>query len=286
MKNPIMPASGCFGFGRDYAKFYDLSLLGGIAIKAVSVEPRTGNDTPRVAETPSGMLNSIGLQNPGLDKIIETELKFLEDYDTRIFVNVVGNTVEDYCAVVERISRVNNVDAIELNVSCPNVKNGILFGTNEKELEALTREVKSVSSVPVFVKLSPNVTNIVTMAKAAERGGADGLSLINTLLGMRIDLKTRKPILARGSGGLSGPAIKPVAVRMIYETRKETNLPIIGMGGVSCVDDVIELLIAGADAVAVGTANFIEPMICPQIIEALPVRLEELGYNSFGDLHK
>ena len=282
MKNPVMPASGCFGFGRDYAKFYDLGLLGGIAIKAVSLEPRSGNDTPRVAETPGGMLNSIGLQNPGLDGVIESELKFLEQYDTRIFVNVVGNTVEDYCTVVDRISKVNNVDAIELNVSCPNVKNGIHFGTNEAELEALTAEVKRVSSVPVFVKLSPNVTNIVAMAKAAERGGADGLSLINTLLGMRIDLKTRKPILARGSGGLSGPAIKPVAIRMVYETRQETNLPIIGMGGISEVDDVIEFMIAGADAVAIGTINFVEPMICPQIIDALPARLEELGFDALS----
>lgn len=286
MKNPIVPASGCFGFGRDYAKFYDLSILGGIAVKAVSVEPRSGNDTPRVAETPSGMLNSIGLQNPGLDKIIESELKFLEDFDTRIFVNVVGNTVEDYCTVVERISRVGNVDAIELNVSCPNVKNGIHFGTNENELEALTREVKRVSAVPVFVKLSPNVTNIVAMAKAAERGGADGLSLINTLLGMRIDLKTRKPILARGSGGLSGPAIKPVAIRMVYETSNEVKLPIIGMGGVTCVDDVIEFAIAGATAIGVGTANFIEPMICPEIIKALPARMQELGIKSLRDLRK
>ena len=286
MKNPIVPASGCFGFGRDYAKFYDLSVLGGIAIKAVSVEPRTGNDTPRVAETPSGMLNSIGLQNPGLDKIIDSELKFLEAFDTRIFVNVVGNTVEDYCTVVERISRVGNVDAIELNVSCPNVNNGIHFGTNENELEALTREVKRVSTVPVFVKLSPNVTNIVAMAKAAERGGADGLSLINTLLGMRIDLKTRKPILARGSGGLSGPAIKPVAIRMVYETSNEVKLPIIGMGGVTCADDVIEFAIAGATAVGVGTANFIEPMICPEIIKALPARMQELGIKSLGDLRK
>lgn len=281
-----MPASGCFGFGRDYAKFYDLSVLGGIAIKAVSVEPRSGNDTPRVAETPSGMLNSIGLQNPGLDKIIESELKFLEDFDTRIFVNVVGNTVEDYCTVVERISRVGNVDAIELNVSCPNVKNGIHFGTNENELEALTREVKRVSAIPVFIKLSPNVTNIVAMAKAAERGGADGLSLINTLLGMRIDLKTRKPILARGSGGLSGPAIKPVAIRMVYETSNEVKLPIIGMGGVTCVDDVIEFAIAGATAIGVGTANFIEPMICPEIIKALPARMQELGIKSLRDLRK
>lgn len=284
MKNPVMPASGCFAFGKEYAKFYDLSLLGGIAIKAVSLEPRSGNDTPRVAETASGMLNSIGLQNPGLDKVIESELKFLEQFDTKIFVNVVGNTVEDYSTVVEKISKVNNVSAIELNVSCPNVKNGIHFGTNITELEALTKEVKRVSSKPVFVKLSPNVTNIVEMAKAAERGGADGLSLINTLLGMRIDIKTRKPILVRGSGGLSGPAIKPVAIRMIYETAKEVKLPIIGMGGIMTVDDILEFLFAGASAVAVGTANFIDPMICPDLIKDLETRLLEMKVKNISEL--
>ncbi len=284
MKNPIMPASGCFAFGKEFAKFYDLSQLGGIAIKAVSVEPRQGNDTPRVAETPGGMLNSIGLQNPGLDKVIENDLKFLEQYDTKIFVNVVGNSVEDYGTVVERISRISNVSAIELNVSCPNVKNGIHFGTNEKELEALTKEVKQVSVKPLFVKLSPNVTDIVAMAKAAERGGADGLSLINTLLGMRIDLKTRKPVLARKSGGLSGPAIKPVAIRMIYEVSQQVKLPIIGMGGISNVDDVLEFFYAGASAVAVGTANFIDPMICPEIIQGLNSKLKEMKVNSITEL--
>lgn len=284
LKNPIMPASGCFAFGREYTKFYDLSELGGIAIKAVSVEPREGNWTPRVAETPGGMLNSIGLQNPGLDKVIAEELKFLEQFDTKIFVNVVGNTVEDYCTVVEKISRVSNVSAIELNVSCPNVKKGIFFGTNETELETLTREVKRYSAKPLFVKLSPNVTSIVAMAKAAERGGADGLSLINTLLGMRIDLKTRKPVLARGSGGLSGPAIKPVAIRMIYETSQEVKLPIIGMGGIMNADDVIEFFLAGASAVAVGTANFIDPLICPQIITELESKLTEMKIDSISEL--
>jgi dihydroorotate dehydrogenase (NAD+) catalytic subunit len=284
LKNPIMPASGCFAFGREYAKFYDLSELGAIALKAVSLEPREGNWTPRVAETPGGMLNSIGLQNPGLDKVIAEELKFLEQFDTKIFVNVVGNTVEDYCAVVNKISRVHNVSAIELNVSCPNVKKGIFFGTNENELETLTREVKKISAKPVFVKLSPNVTNIVAMAKAAERGGADGLSMINTLLGMRIDLKTRKPSLARGSGGLSGPAIKPVAIRMIYETSQEVKLPIIGMGGIMSADDVIEFFLAGASAVAVGTANFIDPLICPQIIKDLEAKLKTMQIASINEL--
>ena len=284
MKNPIMPASGCFAFGKEYSKFYDLSELGGIAIKAVSLEPREGNWTPRVAETSGGMLNSIGLQNPGLEKVISDELKFLEQFDTKIFVNVVGNTVEDYCQVVEKISKIQNVSAIELNVSCPNVKKGIFFGTNEKELEELTREVKRVSACPLFVKLSPNVTSIVSMAKAAQRGGADGLSLINTLLGMRIDLKTRKPVLARGSGGLSGPAIKAVAVRMIYETSQEVNLPIIGMGGIMNADDVIELVLAGANAVAIGTANFIDPYACPNIIKELEQKLNDMKVSSINDL--
>jgi len=284
MKNPIMPASGCFGFGRDYAKFYDLSLLGGIAIKATSVEPRDGNWTPRVAETPAGMINSIGLQNPGLEKVIKNELEFLKQYDTKIFANVVGNTVEDYIQVCGKLSKVENVSAIELNVSCPNVKNGIHFGSNEKELEALTREVKKVSSKPVFVKLSPNVTDVVSLARAAERGGADGLSMINTLMGMRIDLKTRKPVIARKTGGLSGPAIKPVAIRMIYDVSQEVKLPIIGMGGVMGVDDVLEFLYAGASAVAVGTANFIDPMICPEIISELEIRLTEMGVRSVNEL--
>lgn len=284
LSNPIMPASGCFGFGRDYAKFYDLSILGGIAIKATSVEPRSGNDTPRVAETSSGMLNSIGLQNPGLEKVIAEELEFLKQFDTKIFANVVGNSIEDYCVVTERLSEVSNVAAIELNVSCPNVKNGIHFGVNQELLFDLVKEVKRVSSKPVFVKLSPNVTDIVAMAKSAEAAGADGLSLINTLLGMRIDLNTRRPVLARGSGGLSGPAIKPVAIRMIYEVSQVVKIPIIGMGGIMNVDDVLEFLYAGASLVAVGTANFIDPMICPQIIADLEHRLGELKASSIKDL--
>jgi dihydroorotate dehydrogenase (NAD+) catalytic subunit len=284
LKNPIMPASGCFGFGRDYAKYYDIGLLGAIAIKATSLEEREGNWTPRVAETPAGMINSIGLQNPGLDKVIKNELDFLRQYDTKVFANVVGNTVEDYVQVSSQLSQVCNVSAIELNVSCPNVKNGIHFGTNEKELESLTREVKKVSSKPVFVKLSPNVTDIVSMAKAAERGGADGLSMINTLMGMRIDHKTRKPVIARKTGGLSGPAIKPVAIRMIYDVSQEVSLPIIGMGGIMDSNDVLEFFYAGASAVAVGTANFIDPLICPQIILELEAKLLDMKISSINEI--
>lgn len=284
MKNPIMPASGCFGFGKEYAKFYDLSILGGIAMKATSLEPREGNWTPRVAETASGMINSIGLQNPGVEKVIENELKFLEQFNTKIFANVVGHSIEEYCAVAEKISAVHNVSAIELNVSCPNVKDGIHFGTNENLLSTLTKEVKKVSSKPVFVKLSPNVSDVVSLAKACEDAGADGLCLINTLLGMRIDLKTKKPIIARGSGGLSGPAIKPVAVRMVYEVSQKVKIPIIGMGGIMNADDVLEFLYAGASAVAVGTANFIDPFVCPEIITNLEAKLKASGVKSIKEI--
>lgn len=284
MKNPIMPASGCFGFGREFAEFYDLSKLGGIAVKATSLEARDGNWTPRVAETYAGMINSIGLQNPGLDKVISEELAFLEQYDTEIFVNLVGNSIEDYVQVSEKISKVKNVSALELNVSCPNVKDGTHFGTDTKLLESLVHEVKKVSSKPIFVKLSPNVTDIVSMAKAAERGGAEGLSMINTLLGMRIDMKTRKPVIARKMGGLSGPAIKPVAIRMIYDVSQEVKLPIIGMGGIMNADDVLEFIYAGASAVAIGTANFIEPFACLEIIDELEQKLKEMKVNNISEL--
>jgi dihydroorotate dehydrogenase (NAD+) catalytic subunit len=284
MKNPIMPASGCFGFGREFAEFYDLSKLGGIAVKATSVEARDGNWTPRVAETYAGMINSIGLQNPGLEKVVAEELKFLEPYDTEIFVNVVGHSIEDYAKVSSELSKVKNVSAIELNVSCPNVKDGIHFGTNEKLLEDLVREVKTISSKPVFVKLSPNVTDIVAMAKAAQKGGADGLSMINTLLGMRIDLKTKKPVIARKMGGLSGPAIKPVAIRMIYDVSQAVDLPIIGMGGIMNADDVLEFIYAGASAVAIGTANFIEPFACLEIIDELETKLKDMKISNINEL--
>ena len=284
MKNLIMPASGCFGFGKEYARFYDLSLLGGIAIKATSLEPREGNWTPRVAETHAGMLNSIGLQNPGVEKVIEDELEFLSKYDTKIFANVAGHTLEDYVTTCKRLSESGKVNAIELNVSCPNVKDGILFGSDEDSLERLTAAVKNAISIPLFLKLSPNVTNIVNMAKACERGGADGLALINTLLGMRIDLKTKKPVLARGSGGLSGPAIKPVAIRMVYEVSKAVNLPIVGMGGIQSLDDILEFLYAGASAVAIGTANFVEPTVAPDLIAQLDKYLEDNDINSVTEL--
>ncbi|GGJ55361.1 dihydroorotate dehydrogenase (NAD+) catalytic subunit [Anoxybacillus voinovskiensis] len=284
LKNPIMPASGCFGFGREYARFYDLSMLGAIMIKATTLEPRFGNPTPRVAETPSGMLNAIGLQNPGLEKVLEEELPWLAQYDVPIIANIAGSTMEEYVEVAKRMSQAPNVHALELNISCPNVKKGgIAFGTVPEVAAELTKLVKEVSEVPVYVKLSPNVTNIVEMAKAIEAAGADGLTMINTLLGMRIDVKTAKPILANRTGGLSGPAIKPIAIRMIYEVSQAVSIPIIGMGGIQSAEDVIEFFYAGASAVAVGTANFIDPFVCPNIIAELPALLEELGFDHISE---
>ncbi|MFW7402789.1 dihydroorotate dehydrogenase [Vagococcus fluvialis] len=287
LKNPIMPASGCFGFGDEYGKYYDLSLLGSIMVKATTLEKRYGNPAPRVAETPCGMLNAIGLQNPGLETVMANQLPSLEKYDLPIIANVAGSSEEEYVAVCAKIGDAPNVKAIELNISCPNVKEGgIAFGTSAEVAASLTRAVKKVAKVPVYIKLSPNVTNIVPIAKAVEEAGADGITMINTLLGMRIDLKTRKPILANGTGGLSGPGIKPVAIRMINEVTQAVSIPVIGMGGVSCVNDVIEMFLAGASAVAVGTMNFTDPYICLKLIEELPAKLDELGIESIESLIK
>ena len=285
LKNPIMPASGCFGFGREYAQLYDLSKLGAIMIKATTVETRLGNPTPRVAETAAGMLNAIGLQNPGLDKVMAEELKFLESYDVPIIANVAGTLTEDYVEVARRISTAQNVNALELNISCPNVKcGGITFGTDPIVARELVEAVKAVSQVPVYVKLSPNVTNIVEIAQAVEAGGADGITMINTLIGMRLNERTGKPVIANGTGGLSGPAVKPVAIRMVYEVYKAVNIPIIGMGGIADAQDVIDFMSAGATAVAVGTANFVDPFVCPNIIDALPAKLDALGVDHISEL--
>ncbi|MBP1045584.1 dihydroorotate dehydrogenase [Enterococcus sp. BWM-S5] len=285
LKNPIIPASGCFGFGEEYAKYYDIGKLGSIMIKATTAEARFGNPTPRVAETPSGMLNAIGLQNPGLEAVMTQKLPALEKYDLPIIANVAGACEDDYVEVCAKIGDAPNVKAIELNISCPNVKHGgIAFGTDPDVAFQLTQAVKKVAKVPIYVKLSPNVTDIVPIAKAIESGGADGFSMINTLLGMRLDLKTRKPILANGTGGLSGPAIKPVAIRLIHQVSQVSALPIIGMGGVQTVDDVLEMFMAGASAVGVGTANFTDPYICPKLIDALPIRMAELGIESLEQL--
>ncbi|MCH1623845.1 dihydroorotate dehydrogenase [Fredinandcohnia quinoae] len=284
LKNPIMPASGCFGFGKEYSQVFNLSELGAIMIKATTLEPRFGNPTPRVAETTSGMLNAIGLQNPGLQKVLSEELPWLEQFIVPIIANVAGSQVDDYVEVAKEISKARNVHALELNISCPNVKTGgIAFGTIPEIAADLTKRVKEVSEVPVYVKLSPNVSNIVEMAKAIEHAGADGLTMINTLVGMRLDLRTGKPILANKTGGLSGPAIKPVAIRMIYEVSQAVSIPIIGMGGVQSAEDVLEYFYAGASAVAVGTANFVDPYICPTIINKLPALLDKYGFDHISE---
>lgn len=281
LKNPLMPASGCFGFGREYSKFYDLSLLGAVMMKAATGEERPGNPTPRVAETSSGMLNAIGLQNPGVAKIIKEEVPFLANYDTAVIANVAGSTVEEYEEVATKFNQTSDVHALELNISCPNVKEGgIQFGTDPEMAKHVTEKVKQASNKPVYVKLSPNVSNIVAMAKAVEEAGADGLTMINTLTGMQLHLPSRRPLIANKTGGLSGPAIKPIAIRMIYEVRQATNIPIIGMGGIQTVEDVLEFLLAGANAVAVGTANFQNPLILPELISELPEVLRKYGFSS------
>ena len=284
LKNPIMPASGCFAFGKEFSQFYDLSELGAIMIKAATQFARYGNEAPRVAETASGMINAIGLQNPGVHHIIEHELKYLEQYDVPIIANVAGSTEEEYVYVAKHISQASNVHALELNISCPNVKEGgMQVGTFPEVAKELTRKVKAVSEVPVYVKLSPNVTNIVEMAKAIAEY-ADGITMINTLVGLRIDAKTGKPIISNVIGGLSGPAIKPVALRMVYEVSQHVDIPIIAMGGVRTAQDVIDYISVGADAVAVGTANFENPTVCKDIIDELPTLLDQLGVEHITEL--
>lgn len=283
LKNPVITASGTFGFGREYAGFYDLSKLGGIAVKGLTLEPREGNKPPRIAETPGGMLNSVGLQNPGVDYFMDKELPFLRQYDVAVIANIAGNTVEEYCRMTERLG--SNVDAIELNISCPNVKEGgVAFGTKCDSVYHITRKVKECCKVPLIVKLSPNVTDIKEVAAAAEEGGADAVSLINTLLGMAIDINTRKPVLGNMVGGLSGPAVKPVAVRMVWQTAQTISIPVIGMGGISCWQDAVEFILAGADAVAIGTANLVNPYAPLEIIEGLKKYLIKNEYKSINEL--
>ena len=281
LKNPIIPASGCFGYGREFAELYDLSKLGGIAIKSATPKERFGNPTPRIAETPMGMLNAIGLQNHGVDWIIENELPFLSQFDTEIIANIAGATEEDYIEVIEKMNDHPVVKAYDLNISCPNVRHGGMgLGTSPELAEEMTRRAKAAARKPVYVKLSPNVTDIVSIAKACEKAGADGLVMINTLLGMRMDLRTAKPLLANGTGGLSGPAIKPVGIRCVYQCAQAVSIPIIGVGGISNAADVVEYLYAGASAVEVGAANFIDPYVCLAIIEQLPEVLEKYGNTS------
>ena len=279
--NPVTTASGTFGSGAEYGDFVDLNRIGAVTTKGVANIPWAGNPTPRVAETASGMLNAIGLQNPGVEEIIRTEIPFLEQYDTCIIANIAGSTAEEYIKVAKSYNQTSSVHALELNISCPNVKEGgIQFGTNCDMAADITKAVKEVSDKPVYVKLSPNVTNIVEMALAVEAAGADGITMINTLTGMQIDLARKRPLLANLTGGLSGAAIKPVAIKMVYEVSQQVSIPIIGMGGVQNAEDVLEFLLAGASAVAVGTANFQNPFICSEIIDQLPQVLQKYGFNT------
>lgn len=285
LRNPVMPASGCFGFGKEYSEYYPLQELGAVVVKATTLHPRLGNPTPRVTEVTGGMLNAIGLANPGLEKVLAEELPWLAKQDVPIIVNVAGDTVEDYCEVVHNICTSNFAQAIELNVSCPNVElGGLAFGVDAKVLKNLVEAVKAHSTLPLYVKLSPNVTRIQDLALAAAEGGADGLSLINTLIGMQIDLAARKPILANRTGGLSGRAIKPVAVRMVYDVAKTVKLPIIGMGGIYSGRDAAEFIMAGAWAVQVGTANFTDPHACPRIIAELASWMEQEGVKNLEEI--
>ena len=284
LKNPVMTASGTFGSGAEYSEFYDLGALGAVVTKGVANVPWPGNPTPRIAETASGMLNAIGLQNPGIDVFIKRDIPFLRQFDTKIIVNVCGKTIADYCEVVEKLSD-QSVDMLEINVSCPNVKEGgIAFGQKPEALEEVTREVKKYARQPVIMKLSPNVTDITEMAKAAEAGGADVLSLINTLTGMKIDIYRRTFAIANQTGGLSGPAVKPVAVRMVYQTARAVSLPIIGMGGICSKEDALEFILAGASAVSVGTANFTNPYAAKETAEGIRAYMEKYQVEDIKDL--
>ncbi|NQK32737.1 dihydroorotate dehydrogenase [Streptococcus suis] len=291
LKNPIIPASGCFGFGQEYADYYDLNQLGSIMIKATTRHPRYGNATPRVAETPAGMLNAIGLQNPGVDVVLSEKLPWLEQHfpDLPIIANVAGFSNEEYAYVSGKISKAPNVKAIELNISCPNVdhgNNGLLIGQVPELAYQAVKAAVEASSVPVYVKLTPSVADITLLAKAAEDAGATGLTMINTLVGMRFNLKTRQPILANGTGGMSGPAVFPVALKLIRQVAQVTDLPIIGMGGVDTADKAIEMMVAGASAIGVGTANFTDPFACPKIIQDLPKRMEVYGIDTIENLRQ
>ncbi|MCL2016489.1 MAG: dihydroorotate dehydrogenase [Defluviitaleaceae bacterium] len=285
LKNPVITASGTFGSGKEYSKFVNLNELGGITVKGVSHEPWTGNPPPRVAETYGGMLNSVGLQNPGAAAFIAEDLPFLRQYDTKVIVNLCGHSLDEYIAVAQDFSGVSGVDLFELNISCPNIeKGGMSFGTDPATAEKVTAAVKPYLKAPLIVKLSPNVTDIVAIAKAVEAGGADGVSLINTLVGTKIDIYSRKPVLANVFGGLSGPAIKPVAVRMVYQVYKNVKIPIIGMGGIMTGEDAIEFIMAGATAVAVGTANFINPTATTEIIAEIADFMQSQNIKNINEM--
>lgn len=288
LDNPIMPASGTFGFGYEFADYYDLNTLGSIVLKATTLNPRYGNPLPRIAECQAGLLNAIGLQNPGIEQVLNVELAKLEQvYQKPVIANVAGFSVQEYLECAKQLETHPKVAALEINVSCPNVKcGGISFGTDPKMLYDLCCQLKAVTTKPLYIKLSPNVTDIVSLAKACEEAKVDGLVLINTLIGMQIDIKTRKPVLSNQTGGLSGPAIKPVAIRMIYQVASQVNLPIIGCGGVQTAHDVIEMMLAGASAVQVGSANLVNPYACDEIIQDLPKLMKELNIESLKTIIK
>ena len=288
LDNPIIPASGTYGFGQEFLPYYDINILGSLSFKGTTAESRFGNPTPRIAECPNGMLNSVGLQNPGVDHVIAHELPALRQvFHKPIVANISGFSIDEYVECVSKLTREEQVEILEVNISCPNVHGGgMAFGTNPEAAASVTRAVKAVATKPVYIKLSPNVTDIVSIAKACEEAGADGLSLINTLLGMRIDLNRRKPILANVMGGYSGPGIFPVAVRMVYQVTGAVNIPVIGMGGISTARDVIEMMMAGAKAVQVGAANLVNPYACKEIIEQLPIEMEKLGIERLSDIQR
>lgn len=286
LDNPVIPASGTFGFGYEFAELYDINILGSFSFKGTTKEPRFGNPTPRIAECYSGMINSVGLQNPGVDKVIAEELpKLRKCFSKPVVANISGFSLDEYVYTCEKIDKEEQVGIIEVNISCPNVHGGgMSFGTSAESAAEVTKAVKAVTTKPVYIKLSPNVTDIVSIAKACEEAGADGISMINTLMGMRIDLKTKKPVIFNKSGGYSGPAIFPVAVSMVYKVYEAVNIPIIGMGGISTAENVIEMMLAGATAVEVGAANLIDPFASKKIIENLPAVMEKYGINDLNDI--
>jgi len=286
LDNPVIPASGTFGFGKEFKDYYDINILGSFSFKGTTLESRFGNETPRIAECESGMINAVGLQNPGIHHVIEHELKEMKSYFHKpVIANISGFSIDEYAACCELIDKQEQVGIIEVNISCPNVHNGgMAFGTDAKNAAEVTKAVKRVTTKPVYIKLSPNVTDIVSIAKACESAGADGISLINTLLGMRIDLKTRRPIIKNNMGGFSGPAIFPVAVRMVCQVAKAVKVPVMGMGGVATARDVIEMMLAGATAVQVGAQNLVDPYACKHIIEDLPLEMEKLHISSLQEI--
>lgn len=286
LDNPVIPASGTFGYGYEFAELYDINILGTFSFKGTTKEPRYGNPTPRIAECTAGMINAVGLQNPGVEKVISDELpKLSKCFDKPVMANVSGFSVDDYSYTCEKLDKEAQVGWLEVNVSCPNVHGGgMSFGTSPDAAAEVVRAVKIVTKKPVIVKLSPNVTDIVSIAKACEDAGADGISLINTMLGMRIDLKTRRPVIANKMGGFSGPAIFPIAVRMVYQVAHAVKIPVVGMGGVSSAEDVIEMMLAGATAVEVGAANLVDPFVCRDIINDLPRVMDKYGINNLSDI--